>query len=165
MEDFYTTITKVKYNGPFVLSEIYQKIFRIFLGMGYYPVEGLSTGKYEKISRVSGDDYAIIWECYADYDSYTRGLIKYTLLIFNAKPVDFQKDGKNIKGLTGNVDIELRSRIQTDYNDVWDKNAVTRFMKYFYDNHLYKKQIEQWRKKSWDETYAIGAQIKEVFYF
>jgi len=159
MDEIFVTITKVKYSGPFHMLNMYQQMYKIFDEQGFWVVEGGKSGKFELQQREGGDDYIIIWECTNNYDNYVRAMIKYTLSIFGVKPV--QEKGKTH---TGYVDIEIAAKLQIDWQEKWESNLIYRQLRWFYDKFLYKDQLEQWRKKCWDDTYTIANRMKRIFY-
>ena len=83
---------------------------------------------------------------------------------FDLRDVDVVlKDGTKKKMSKGRLWVQIRGRVDVDYEGLWDKSAFLAQLKNFYNKYIIKKRIESvwWDQLQYKIVLALHALIKE----
>ena len=159
MEEITVSATRIKHAGKFDLGDYYRLLYDIFRSMGY----DVEEVKYKHKSKPEGDELEIEWSCFKKVDDYTRFKINAKSLIVGLQKVKVQVEGVPASRHLGDVELEMKSVLQTDFTNRWETHPFLKFMKGFYESYLYKDNLETWQAKVNTEMNTVANEVKAFF--
>jgi hypothetical protein len=156
MEEHVVTTAGVSYSGVFDFKNFYAQLYDIITGLGYVVEER----KMIDTQHDTGKRIDFVWECNKTVDDYSQLQINIVVMVLNMVDVEAKKADQKIRVQKGDVTIDFKARLFTDYKNKWEMNPIFKFMKVVYDKYLYAAQFATWQDRVWNETYAVANEIK-----
>lgn len=151
--------TRQKYAGIFSLSSYYSFIYDLFRRKGFVVYED----KY-RLKKVPGEgELELFWTAFKDIDSYSRIEIWAKTLIVRLDKKEVTIEGVPVVMDKGDVELEMKVSIVTDYNNKWEANPFLRSVKTFYDKYIYKPKFQEIEKIAGGHLYFVENSVKEFF--
>ncbi len=139
MEEILGLATKVSYSGAFSRKDLVTVLRDSIEGFGYSITEKDVSEDKSKLK--------FTWSCSKNYDDYTKASID---IKFEAKK----------KGEEGEVSIEFKSKLYTDYKNKWEKGPFYKILKEIYDSTFYKPTLDRFKKKLAEEVTSVVDDVK-----
>ena len=89
-------------------------------------------------------------------DDYTKYHIDIKIKFKNLKEVETKTGIMN----KGEVNIKIESFLEKDYEDRWENNFMSRFMRSLYDYFFMTGKIDLYKKELLDDSYDLFNEIK-----
>ncbi|MBI2107228.1 hypothetical protein HYT57_04540 [Candidatus Woesearchaeota archaeon] len=151
--DYVISGIMIKKAGLIDLRETYRLMKEWFFQRRYDFIEK----EYNDRDFEDGKNIFIKWSSEKKVDDYTKMIIDVTLR--GAKLEDVKVGNKSL--LKGNVSILFESYVYKDYEDNWEKNPVSKFIREIFDKFLVKQHFDKIHKDLKAETYAIFDEVKK----
>lgn len=150
---------KLKYSGIFDFKEFYKFCYALLVDMEYDPSNIIEKEYSEKITP-TGEEIQIKWEARRRISDYFRFFLKIDWIILNLKKVEVEKEGVKITTNKGDVEIRMTAILEKDYENKWENNPFTKFLRGIYDKYIIKSRIEKYEEKVYEEAEYFLAQAK-----
>lgn len=160
MEEIAITKARVKYKGLFSFGDYYRILYDLFRSLGY----DVEEQKYKHKTKPEGDEIEIEWNCYKKIDDYSLFRIFAKTLITGLQKVETVEGGMKRTKNTGDVELEIKCFIQTDYENKWETSPFLKFLKGIYDAYLYRSTLETWKEKVAYDMHTVENEIKAFFH-
>jgi hypothetical protein len=147
---------KVRHKGVFDFAETYRFCYDWFMDNGYFLTEKNYT---EKVAQ-RGKEVEIQWEAFRKISDYFKFVIKASWRILGLTDVEVEEDGKKVKMNQGDLTINFTAVIEKDYENRWESNSFTKFMRGVYDKYIIKGRIDQYEEKLFLELDELIAQMR-----
>ena len=159
MEEFAIIATRQKFKGIFSLSNYYSALYDIFRRKGYQVFEV----KYRFKNIPGSAELELFWECFKKIDSYVRLKIFAKTLIIGLSEVETTIEGVQAKREKGDVELEMKCWVQTDYSNTWETSSFLRTLKPFYDRYFYRRTFKELEGTVAGHLYTVENEIKAFF--
>jgi len=146
---------KVNQKSVFKVKDFYSFVFELVNSQGF--------DIFEKVFKKDGNDTVFEWDCYNWVDDYVKLKIWLKCSIRGAERVKVKRQGIAESMEKASVEIKIKGKIITDWNDRWEANPLVKFLKGLYDKYLFKPSFEQYKKTVTDNVYLIENEIKSFF--
>lgn len=150
--DYVISGIMIKKSGLIDLRETYRLMKEWFFQRRYDFIEK----EYNDKELEEGKNIFIKWNSEKKVDDYTKMIIDVT---FRGNKLEEVKAG-NRNLLKGNVSILFESYVYKDYEDNWEKNPVSKFIREVFDKFIVKQHFDKIHKDLRAETYAIFDEVK-----
>jgi len=151
--DYVISGVMIKKSGLIDLRETYRLMKEWFFQRRYDFIEK----EYNDRDFDDGKNIFIKWSSEKKVDDYTKMIIDITFK--GSKLEDVKVGNKNL--LKGNVSILFESYVYKDYEDNWEKNPVSKFIREVFDKFIIKQHFDKIHKDLKAETYAIFDEVKK----
>ncbi len=132
-------------SGSFNLNELYKKISMWYFTHSYDFTEKENTNKIAS----TGNEVKIELWGERKIDSYVKFNINIVIEVFDYKA------GK------GRFHASIKSSLDLDYDNKWEKNAFDRFLRYVYNNVIIKSRIKYYyESKLYSELVDFSKTVK-----
>jgi hypothetical protein len=158
-EEILVTKARVGYSGIFSMDDFYRLMYDLFSGLGY----DVEEAKYTTKKKPDGDVIAIEWNNFKKVDDYSQFKIWMKISISELEKVQVQIGGIPSTKNKGNVEMELKVMIITDYENRWEINPMLKFLKGIYDVYFYKSTFDTWKQKAATDMHTIENEAKAFF--
>lgn len=148
--------SKIKQDGIFNFKEMYRFCLAWLVDENYDVTEKTYT---EKITAV-GKELEIRWDAVKKISDYFKFNIMAVWKILNMSDVEVTENGKKIKMNKGSAEIRITGVLQKDYENKWEDNPFSKFLRTLYDKHIIRARIEQYEGKIFAECDEFANQIK-----
>jgi len=148
--------TKIKHSGLFDFKELYKFVHEWFASYQYVVAEK----KYEEKIQPEGKDIEIEWVCFRKISDYFRFQIKIAYRIIGLVTVEVQKGNIKTKMNKAQLEISFKAFLEKDYENKWEVNPFTKFLRGVYDKYIIKSRIEEYEDKIATEVDEAVAQVK-----
>jgi len=159
METVKITQTRIKFSGLFDLGEFYRLLYDIIKSMGYL----ISESKYTHKASPGGDKVELEWNCFKKVDDYAQFHIFARALITDLQKVQVKVDEATATKNKGDAELELTCSVVTDYENRWETNPISKFLKGIYDIYFYKSTFDTWVTKITSEMHTVENEMKSFF--
>ncbi len=112
--------------------------------------------EYKDILKGSGKDFKIIWEGERKINDYVKFHIEITVKGKDTKKVHKRK----CVACKGNISLNFKSFIQTDYEDKWKGNFLMKFRKEVWNKFIMKDKFVKLNEDLAEETHDIFNQTR-----
>ena len=112
--------------------------------------------EYKDSEAADGKSVLIRWDLKKKVDDYTRVIIDVVIRGDNLKEVTIKKK----KLVHGDVSVYLESYVEKDYEENWEKNPVSKFIREVFDKIVVSQHFDKVHKDLRSETYALYDEIK-----
>lgn len=112
--------------------------------------------EYRDWMKESGKSAAIKLVPWKKIDDYTKIHIDIKIKFKNLKEVETKSGILN----KGEVSVKFESFIEKDYENRWEHNFMTRFMRSLYDHFFITERVEDYKKELLDDTYDLFNEVK-----
>lgn len=158
-EEFGITGTRTKFKGTFSLSSYYNLKYDILRRLGYIVVET----KYRVKNIPGSSELEFAWDAYKNADSYTRYRIRAKTLIVGLEKKEIMLEGVPVAMEKGDVELELKCSLITDYDNRWQTNPILKMFKPFYDRYIYRPVFKEHENAVANHMYTVENAMKEFF--
>jgi hypothetical protein len=159
MESFQIIATRQKFAGIFSLSSYYSYLYDVFRRMGYEVWEI----KYRLKNIPGKGELELFWECYKKIDSYVKLYIFAKTLIVGLEDKEVNIEGVNVTRQKGDVELEMKAQLQTDYANTWETNPLLLPLKPIYDSTIYRPKFKELEATVAKHLYTVENEIKAFF--
>ncbi|PIO00532.1 hypothetical protein COT72_00450 [archaeon CG10_big_fil_rev_8_21_14_0_10_43_11] len=158
----------IQYDGVYEFKEVYATLSDVLITFGY----DIKEKKQVLKSKGSSRSHEVEWECTRNVDKYTRFLIKFKIKA-NVSDTSVEEGGKKMPKESGDLKVEIKSSLVTDYAGRWEGSPYSRFLKSFFDRFLYGKKAsaslssgtyKQWIVKLSSETQTVIDELKALLH-
>ncbi len=153
--DFVERGIEVKFSGKLKFNDLYKEI-TIWGKHHQYKIDEI---KYDISRGEEGQNTKIVLELYKKVSDYAKISIFVTLIGTELKNVKI----KNKIIQEGEVLVSLKNLIKRDYEDVWTRKNLYRFIREFYDKFIGSSRYEIDEKLLKKETRELRNAIKNHF--
>jgi len=150
--DYVISGIMIKKSGLIDLREVYRLMKEWFFQRRYDFIEK----EYKDKELEEGKNIFIKWNSEKKVDDYTKMVIDVT---FRGDKLEEVKVG-NRNLLKGNVSILFESYVYKDYEENWEKNPVSKFIREVFDKFIVKQHFDKIHKDLRAETYAVFDEVK-----
>lgn len=161
MEELAVSSNRFKHDGLYSLSSYYNLLYDTWRSLGYDVEEIKYFNKLNPEGKTS--ELEIVWECTRKIDGYTRIYIRCKTLIVGMNKQQVQIDGKPVTRDSGVVELELKSTVQTDYDNKWVSNVLLESFRKYYDMFFYKPTLDVIKGKASSDHYSVENEMKAFF--
>lgn len=147
---------KVVHAGIFDFKSTYNFLYDLFTQYDYVVIEQ----KYSEKIKAEGKELEILWLCLRKISDYFRFRIKVRIFIIGMASVEIMRENIKIKRDKGEIEIKIASYLEKDYENRWESNPVTKFLRGIYDKYIIKTKIEAYENTIATEVDEILSQLK-----
>jgi len=158
-EEFQLHGTRQKFAGKFSLSRYYEVLYDLFRLSGFMVCED----KYRLKNVPGAQELEIIWSCTKEPDSYSKIRIGAKTLLVGWEKKEVMMEGVQTVMDSGDVELELKATIITDYNNKWETNPFLQSVKPVYDKYIYRNTFKELEKIAINYLYFVENRMKEFF--
>ena len=154
-----TTIVEkeaIRYDGLFSVKDLYKLIDDWVNEKGYMPVESFIEETVEKEGKV----ITVKLEPFKKLTDYAKAVIKIDIMISDCKEVEVKKEGKTQKLNKGNVLIEIKSLLETDYEHRWEMKPWLYVLRTIFEKYIYTPFLSGFKGAIREDTDHLKDQIK-----
>ncbi len=143
---------KVTAESVFSMHDLYKHIRRWLDEHRYVTFEK----DYREWMKESGKSAAIKLAPWKKVDDYTKFCIDIKIKFNNLKEVETKSGVLN----KGEVSVKFESFLEKDYENRWENNFMTRFMRSLHDHFFIADKLDTYKKELLEETYDCFNEIK-----
>jgi len=129
----------IKYKGIFDFDKFYKMVYSWMMGNNYYFEE--PSYKHKVPSEFGAEDEVEI-KGWIKVNSYVRYWIFVTWHTWDQKEVEVIKEGKKVMLTKARIWIELKNKVELDYDDYFGKSKFTEALRTFLNKIVLKSRIE-----------------------
>lgn len=166
---------RVKYRDVFSLRNLYIMLHEMLLEEGWLgkdndkehaDIETLySENAYQKGIHRGGKELWFWWRASkfpeGKYSSYLKNFLDIDAHIVYLQNVEVVNQGKKMTAQNAEIEMFFRARIESDYNNEWEKHWFLKHMKPVYEKRVIHVEIEKREKELWRDVYRIQSKIKQ----
>ena len=143
---------KVTQDAVFNMHDLYRHIRSWLDNNGYITFEK----DYRDWVRESGRSAKIKLAPWKKVDDYIKFYISVKIGFKDLKDVETKSGLLN----KGEVSVKFEAYIEKDYENKWENNFMTRFMRSLYDHFFAVDRITRYKKELQDESYELFNEVK-----
>ncbi|MCX8194148.1 MAG: hypothetical protein N3G19_02175 [Candidatus Pacearchaeota archaeon] len=147
---------KLVHAGIFDFKSIYNFLYDLFTHYNYVVIEQ----KYSEKIKAEGKELEILWLCLKKISDYFRFRIKVRIFILGMISVEVVRENIKVKRDKGEIEIKIASSLERDYENKWESNPVTKFLRGIYDKYIIKSRIEAYEDAIATEVDEVLSQLK-----
>ncbi len=147
---------KINHGGIFDFKELYKFMFDWFKDYQYL----LHEKKYSEKVKADGKELEIEWLCFRKISDYFRFRIRMVARFLRMVSVEVQQEGVTIKRDKSDMEIKFYTWLERDYENRWEQNPVTKFLRGLYDKYIIRSRIDFYEDKLKDEIDEMMTQTK-----
>ncbi len=140
---------KVEKKAIFNMADLYKVMKKWFLDNNYEFIEK----EYIDIAKTN---LSIKWVAEKKIDDYTKFVIEVRIKTQGLKIVTV----KHKKSNKGKISAKFESYLEKDYEDSWETNPISKFLRSIYDKFALKSKFDQYSGQLKEETYAVFNETK-----
>ena len=80
--------------------------------------------------------------------------------VMGIKEIEVMKQGNKFKTNQADIELEIKAKIEMDFNGEWDKHPILKHFHSFFINRIFKASLEKHRDELYRETYKLQETIK-----
>lgn len=145
-------VLKIVQESVFNMHDLYRHIRSWLDNHKYITFEK----EYRDWMKEAGRSASIKLVTWKKTDDYTKYNIDIKIKFKNLKEVETKSGIMN----KGEVTIKFESFIEKDYENEWEHNFMTRFMRALYDHFFISDRLDTYKKELLDDTYDIFNEVK-----
>lgn len=150
--DYVIREIKVGQEAVFNMAELYEYIKSWFVKHRYVFFEK----EYLEFLKEGGKSASIKWQAQKKIDDYVKFHIEARIKF---------KDIKEVKGgkanlVKGSISFKFESFLEKDYEDNWEINFISKFMRSIYDKFIIRDKIGRLENELREETYEVFNEVK-----
>jgi hypothetical protein len=149
--------TKFKFTGIFDFKAFYNFVYGWLKEYKYQLIEEKS---YSEKIKPDGKEIEIHWEARKKISDYFRFLIKLDWLVLGMTTVEVEREGVKVKLNKGAIEIVITGYLEKDYENRWETNAFSKFLRGIYDRYIIRSRIESYEDEIVEEIDELNAQCK-----
>lgn len=143
---------RVMEDAVFNMHDLYKHIRSWLDSRNYITFEK----EYRDWMKESGRSASIKLAPWRKIDDYTKLHIDIKIKFKNLKEVETKSRIMN----KGEVLIKIESYLEKDYEDKWETNFMTRFIRSVYDHFFIGERLDSYKKELLDDSYDLFNEIK-----
>lgn len=147
---------KVVHAGIFDFRELYRFMYEWFRDYQFFLMEK----KYSEKIKPEGKEVEFEWNCFRKISDYFRFKINITTRIIKMVSVEIQEGGVKATRDKAEIEIKFNSWLEKDYDNKWEQNPVTKFLRGFYDRYIIRSRTEYYEDKLKSEIDEAMSQFK-----
>ena len=166
---------RVKYSDVFSLRNLYIMLHEMLLEENWRGVDGnpdhedietlYSENVYQRGIHRGGKELWFWWRAYKSlegkYSGYLRNRLDIDAHLVYLQNVEVVHQGKKMTAQQGEIEMFFRARIESDYNNEWEKHWFLKYIKPIYEKRILHIEIEKREKELWRDAFRIQAKIKQ----
>lgn len=145
-------VLKIVQESVFNMHDLYRHIRSWLDNHSYVTFEK----EYRDWMKEAGRSASVKLATWKKVDDYTKYNIDVRIKFKNLKEVETKSGIMN----KGEVTIKIESFIEKDYENRWEHNFMTRFMRAVYDHFFISDRIDIYKKELLDDSYGIFNEVK-----
>ncbi len=150
--DYVAKDVKVSQEAVFNMSELYRFIKNWFIQHRYFFFEK----EYLEFLKEGGKSASIKWTANRKMDDYTKFHIEVRIRFKDLKTVKTNKGMLN----KGEVSFKFEAYLEKDYENNWEANFFTKFLRGVYDKFIIRGKLERYSAELLDEMYDVYNEVK-----
>ncbi|MBM3199365.1 hypothetical protein FJZ53_00390 [Candidatus Woesearchaeota archaeon] len=143
---------KVTVESVFSMHDLYRHIRKWLDEHKYVTFEK----DYREVAKESGKSAAIKLAPWRKVDDYTKFCIDIKIKFKDLKEVETRSGILN----QGEVSVKFESFLEKDYENRWENNFMTRFIRSLNDHFFISDKLEGYKAELRDDTYDLFNEIK-----
>jgi len=147
---------KVVHAGIFEFKEFYRYMYEFWRDYQYLLIEK----KYSEKIKAEGKDVEIEWVMLRKISDYFRFKIAVTTRVTKMVSVEVQEGGVKTSRDKGEIEIKFASWLEKDWDNKWEQNPITKFLRGMYDRYIIRSRAEFYEDKLKSELDEAMAQFK-----
>ena len=149
------TVT-IRQKATFDLKQLYKQLDNFAKDNNYFFNEKNFTRK----DGSAGSEYQIEWT----FERKVTPFIKFYIdvEIWSLRTREVKEKDKIL--YEGDLEINIESRMEMDWQKKWEKNDFTKFLRKVYIYYIKKQYFLNYAGKMWEETYDLHARLKTVLH-
>ncbi|MBS3172369.1 hypothetical protein J4438_02205 [Candidatus Woesearchaeota archaeon] len=144
----------LKYNGVFDFDRLYNKLKEWFSENDYV----FQEEEFGEKGRPEGNEYKYVFSGERKVTEYYKFKVK---LVVEMKKVNSLS--KNL--VNGEIRLIFTGKMELDYRNKWQKNAILSFMFKVYNEYLIRDEIEGYKHELYEEVVELHDIAKDVLEF
>ena len=155
-KDYIVRNIKVRQVAIFDMGDLYKTMFRWFSQHNY----DFQEKQYMEQNTQRGKHIEIGWNTERKISDYIKFHIDMKFLIVGLESVEVEIGNMKKKTNKGDVEMRFDAYIETDYENKWEGNPLTKMFREFYNKLIVKSRIENYEEELHDELYEFLGEIK-----
>ncbi len=147
---------KISYQGLFKTKELYGTVQDWAKENGY----DFAQEKHSEIIGETGKEIKMPLELEKKASDYVKFLLKCGIELTNVEEVLVKKGEKSQKLNKGDVAVNLKAVIETDYDDKWHKKPLWMFLKGFHDKFLKADELKEFESQLKKDLGSLTDEVK-----
>jgi hypothetical protein len=155
---------RIKFKDNFHLKNLYYFMYDWIVQQGWEPradEEFHETFIGQNEASAGGTEIWWAWRPRKVVNNYIRWILCVDVHVILLRSVEIMKDGEKFKTNWGEVEIILRSWVELDWQEKWQKHHILKHFEEIYRDRLYKDDIGYEKKKLIADTYRYQNAIKD----
>lgn len=166
---------RVKYRDVFSLRNLYLMLHELLLEENWKGADGemdhsdietlYSENVYQKGIHRGGKELWFWWRASkfieGKYSGYLKNFLDIDAHVVYLQNVEVVQQGKKMTAQNAEIEMFFRAKIESDYNNEWEKHWFLKYMKPIYEKRIIHAEIEKREKELWRDVYRIQAKIKQ----
>ncbi len=148
--------SKIKQTGYWNYTDLYNFCFDWLKDNNYHVKEKAYT---EKLSSF-GKEIIIEWDAMKKVTDYYKNTISIKWHILGMKDAEVERDGKKESTNKGEVAIEIKADLVTDYENKWESRVFWKFLRGIYDKYIVRTTTEEYEDRLEDDATEFADQTK-----
>lgn len=161
METLSVTKSRFKHSGLYSLSDFYNVLYDTLRVMGYDVEETRYRNKLGPDGQTV--ELELFWDAKRKIDDYSRIFIFAKTLIVTMSKQQTQIDGKPVTKDKGTLELELKARVEVDYQNKWEANPIMSYLRKFYEKYFYHAKLDLIQAKAAAEMMKLDSEMKAFF--
>jgi len=151
--------TRFKLSGRFDYKAFYDHFYGVIASNGYIVLDE----SYEQKFKGPVQKVEVTWEFFKEVDDYTKFLINVEVIIKNFTEVIVKKGDKEVKVNEGDVYVLIHGRMETDWQNLWEKNSFLEKLRDFYERYFFKKTKDDYIVEVYKDVFLFENEVKSFF--
>ncbi len=147
---------KISYEGLFNTKELYDTVKTWAEDNGY----DFKQERHSETVREGGKEVSLPLELEKKASDYIKFHLKCNIDFEKLEDVLVKKGEKQQKMNKGNVTINTKAIVETDYEDKWHKKPVWMFLKGLHDKFLKSDEIKEFEGKLKGDLNSLNDEVK-----
>ena len=166
---------RVKYKDVFSLRNLYLMLHELLLEENWKGADGemdhsdietlYSENVYQKGIHHGGKELWFWWRASkfieGKYSGYLKNFLDIDAHVVYLQNVEVVQQGKKMTAQNAEIEMFFRAKIESDYNNEWEKHWFLKYMKPIYEKRIIHAEIEKREKELWRDVYRVQAKIKQ----
>ena len=166
---------RIKYSDVFSLRNLYIMLHELLLEENWRGLEGgsdhedvetlYSENVYQKGIHRGGKEIWFWWRMQkfmeGKYSAYLKNFLDIDAHVVYLQNVEAVHQGKKINVQKGEIEIFFRPRIESDYNNQWEKHWLLKHVKPIYEKRIINVELDKREKELHRDVYKIHAKVKQ----
>lgn len=148
----------VSFEGIFEPKELLKTISGWCLERSYVPIELMDQEVVHEDARF----ITVIYEPFKKYTDYIRYMLDVSVAMSNVKEIIVERMGARKKMYTGQVTVDMRAFLHTDYDGRWESRPIYYFFRTIVDKYIYPVYTGRFEADVTRDFYELKGRIQTV---